>query len=127
MNLDLALSTLAGTVDAPFDLAELALHLARDEYPHLDVAAYLGRLHALAQTLRPRLRGSLEERVQALARFLFEEHGFRGNPGDYYDPRNSYLNEVLDRRLGIPITLSVLAIAVGGRAGLNVIGVGLPG
>jgi regulator of sirC expression with transglutaminase-like and TPR domain len=65
--------------------------------------------------------------VHRLRRFLFEEEGFAGNAGDYYDPHNSCLNDVLDRRLGIPITLSVLAIEVGRRVGLRVDGVGLPG
>src|SRR6185295_3779128 len=61
------------------------------------------------------------------SQFLFEEEGFRGNAEDYYDPRNSFLNDVLDRRLGIPITLSVLYIVVAARAGLEAAGVGLPG
>ena len=60
-------------------------------------------------------------------RYLFHDLGFHGNERDYYDPRNSYLNDVLDRRMGLPITLSVIAMAVGTRAGLEVAGVGLPG
>jgi regulator of sirC expression with transglutaminase-like and TPR domain len=127
MNLDSTLAALAADPTASVDLAELALHLARDEYPTLDVAAYLARLDALADELRPRLAGSLAARTAELAHFLFEEHDFAGNADDYYDPRNSYLNDVLDRKLGIPITLSVVAIAVGARAGLTVAGVGLPG
>jgi regulator of sirC expression with transglutaminase-like and TPR domain len=101
--------------------------LARDEYPDLDAPVYLARLDSLAADLRPRLVGSLSARTAELAHFLFEEQGFAGNADDYYDPRNSYLSDVLDRRLGIPITLSVLAMAVGARAGLTVAGVGLPG
>jgi regulator of sirC expression with transglutaminase-like and TPR domain len=65
--------------------------------------------------------------VAALARYLFHEQGFEGNERDYYDPRNSYLNEVLIHRSGLPISLSILAMAVAGRAGLTVVGVGLPG
>jgi regulator of sirC expression with transglutaminase-like and TPR domain len=127
MNLDAALDRLADDPTAPIDVAVVALHLARDEYPDLDIPAYLERLEALARQVRPWLRGGLAHRVAGLCRFLFEEQGFHGNEEDYYDPRNSYLNEVLDRRTGLPITLSVVAMAVGTRAGLDVAGVGLPG
>ena len=109
------------------DVAAVALWLAADEYPDLDPSAYLDRLNALADRARPRLVGSLPKQVTALSHFLFEDEGFRGNAADYYDPRNSYLNDVLDRRAGIPITLSVVAMAVGRRVGLDVVGVGLPG
>ena len=112
---------------APLDLAELALTLARDEHPSLDVEAYLAELAAMAREVRPRLCGGLTARTSALCRYLFEDVGFRGADRDYYDARNSYLNEVMDRRQGIPITLSVAAMAVGTRAGLEVSGVGLPG
>jgi regulator of sirC expression with transglutaminase-like and TPR domain len=112
---------------ATCDLAELALELARDEYPDLDVEAHLSELDAMAHEARAYVRGGLEARVQGLCRYLFHDMGFRGNKRNYYDPRNSYFNQVLDRRTGIPISLSVLAMAVGGRAGLDVQGVGLPG
>jgi regulator of sirC expression with transglutaminase-like and TPR domain len=127
MNLDTALTTLAGDPAAPLDLAELALELAREEYPTLDVEAVLAELSGLAHELRPRLRGGLAARVEALVRYLFHDLGFSGNERDYYDPRNSYLSDVLDRRTGLPITLSVIAMAIGTRAGLDVAGVGLPG
>lgn len=127
MDLDHALQTLAADPAAPIDPFELGLHLAADEYPGLDVPVYLSRLDDLADRLAPRLAGSLPERVAALTGFLFAAEGFAGNEADYYDPRNSYLNEVLDRRLGIPLTLSLLAAAVGDRCGLTVVGVGLPG
>lgn len=127
MDLDQALSTLAIHPAAPLDLAELALALARDEYPALDVEASLNELQAMAQEARNYLRGDLAAKASGLARYLFHEMGFHGNTRNYYDPRNSYLNDVLDRRTGIPITLSVLAMAVAGRAGLEVAGVGLPG
>ncbi|HEY7156337.1 MAG TPA: transglutaminase-like domain-containing protein [Gemmataceae bacterium] len=127
MNLDMALMLLSHTPDAPLDLAETALALARDEYPALDVEAYLGELDGMAHEARPRLRGDLTQRVRGLCRYLFHDMGFRGNQQNYYDPRNSYLNDVLDRRAGIPITLSAVAMAVGRRAGLHVVGVGLPG
>lgn len=127
MDLDATLAALAADPRHPVDLAELGLHLAADEYPDLDIPVYLARLDALADELRPRLSGSLADRTAELAHFLFEEHGLAGNPDDYYDARNSYLSDVLDRKLGIPITLSVVAVAVGTRAGLAVAGVGLPG
>src|SRR5260370_20352524 len=127
MNLDHALSLLARDPDAPLDLAELALTLARDECPELDVEAYLAELDGMAREAQAYLGGGLEARVRGLCRYLFHEMGFRGNSQAYYDPRNSYFNEVLDRRTGIPITLSAVAMAVGNRAGLEVVGVGLPG
>lgn len=127
MNLDTALDRLRENPDAPFDLAELALLVARDEYHSLDVESELAELDAMAHELRPRLRGGLTSRVEALGRYLFHEHGFAGDERDYYDPRNSYLNDVLTRRVGLPLSLSILAVAVGNRAGLDVRGVGLPG
>ncbi|MFN4261666.1 MAG: SirB1 family protein [Gemmataceae bacterium] len=127
MNLDAYLKLLANDVSAPVDVAEVALLLARDEYPLLDVEAYLCELNALAHEARRYVRGNLASRTHGLCRYLFHEMGFRGNVQNYYDPRNSYLNQVLDRRTGIPITLSVVTLAVAGRAGLPVVGVGLPG
>jgi regulator of sirC expression with transglutaminase-like and TPR domain len=127
MDLDRTLAALAADPDHPTDVAAVALHLAADEYPALDVPAYLAKLDDLADAVTPRLAGPLPARVAVFTQFLFAECGFRGNAGEYYDPRNSYLNEVIDRRLGLPITLSVLAAAVGRRCGLTVAGVGLPG
>ena len=110
-------------------LAEAALVIAAHEYPGLDVNAYLARIDAMAETLRSRMRRDIgpTDTLVALNRYLFEELGFSGNTTDYYDPRNSYLNEVLDRRLGIPITLSVLCIEIGRRIGLALHGVSFPG
>ena len=127
MDVDATLRRLAADPFAPVDLAALALHLAADEYPELDVPSYLARLDGYAAALAPRLAGPLADRVAELAALLFDEEGFVGNAEEYYDPRNSYLNDVLDRKLGIPLTLSLVAMAVGGRAGLTVHGVGLPG
>jgi regulator of sirC expression with transglutaminase-like and TPR domain len=123
MDLDATLGQLADNPCAPFDVAEVALHLARDEYPALDVEAYLSELDAMAHEARRYLRAQ----VTGLCRYLFHEMGFRGNQQDYYDPRNSFLNQVMDRRTGIPITLSAVAMAVAARAGMAVEGVGLPG
>src|SRR5260370_42310658 len=127
MDLDQALNQLAEQEDAPMDVAELALWLARDEHTDVDVAAYLSELDGMAHEAKKYLRGTLEARVTGLCRYLFHEMGFHGNTQDYYVPPNSYLNQVLDRRTGIPIALSVVAMAVGQRAGLQVVGVGLPG
>ena len=127
MDLDKALNQLAEDTAAPLDVAELSLCLARDEYADLDVDAYLSELTSMAHEAKKYVRGSLEKRVSGLSRYLFYEMGFRGNVEEYYDPRNSYLNDVLDRRTGIPISLSVLTMAIGARAGLVLEGIGLPG
>ncbi|MFL6655068.1 MAG: transglutaminase family protein, partial [Sulfurifustis sp.] len=88
--------------DDEINLAEAALLMAADEYPGIDVANYLYKLDELAAGVRNRLsaEASFEDRVVALNEFLFEVQGFSGNTDDYYDPRNSFLNEVLDRKLG---------------------------
>src|SRR5262245_14410616 len=127
MNLDAALQLLARDPAAPLDVGELALLLARDEYPDLDVEAYLAELAGMAHEASAHLRGDFPAQVSGLCRYLFHEMGFRGNRKEYYDPRNSYLNQVLDRRTGIPISLSVVTMAVAARAGLCVVGIGLPG
>ncbi|HEY8156570.1 MAG TPA: tetratricopeptide repeat protein [Myxococcota bacterium] len=115
--------------DERIDLARSALLIAAEEYPSLDVAHYLDRLDALAREVAPRLEGahSAAERVSVLNRFLFAERGFAGNREHYEDPRNSFLNEVLDRCAGIPITLSLVYMEVARRAGVAVDGVGFPG
>jgi len=112
-----------------FDLAEACLLIAQDAYPDLDIAHYLERIDALAATVGSRVAGDAfaKQKVVALNRYLFNELNFRGNDGDYYDPRNSYLNEVLERRTGIPITLSILYMEIGRRLGLRFQGVSLPG
>jgi len=115
--------------ETQIDLARACLMIAQDAYPGLDVEGYLGEIERLAARLRgrlPRTQGS-EERLVALNQFLFDELGYSGNADDYYDPRNSYLNEVLDRRTGIPLTLSVLYLEVGRRIGLALEGVSFPG
>jgi regulator of sirC expression with transglutaminase-like and TPR domain len=113
----------------PVDLARAALAVAREEYPDLDEAAYLGRLDELAAGALAGLPSgaSPQRRVGRINAWLFHEQGFAGNRDDYYDPRNSYLNEVLDRRLGIPLTLCIVYMEVGKRCGLRVDGVGFPG
>lgn len=111
------------------ELCEAALVIAAQEYPGLDIVAYLARIDEMGATLRSRLRQDIgsTERILALNRYLFDELGFRSNVADYYDPRNSFLNDVIDRRLGIPITLSLVYLAVGRRIGLVLHGVSFPG
>jgi regulator of sirC expression with transglutaminase-like and TPR domain len=111
------------------DLAEAALLVAADLRPDVDAAACLARLDALAEAARGRVLAAWSDaaRVETLNRFLFEEQGFRGNREEYEDPRNSLLHEVLERRLGLPITLSLVYLEVGRRLGLPVEGIGFPG
>lgn len=112
-----------------FSLAEACLSLAADAYPSVDVAAGVARLDAIAATVRGRLAAdaAASAKVAALNRHLYAELGFAGNRDDYYDPRNSYLNEVLERRTGIPITLAIVYLEVGRRLGLALEGVSFPG
>jgi regulator of sirC expression with transglutaminase-like and TPR domain len=114
--------------DADVDLAEASLLIAGEEYPDLEPGRYLARLDEMAAALGRRAGDArAEEAVAALNRLLFEQEGFHGNTEDYYDPRNSFLNDVLDRRMGIPISLCTVYMEVGRRAGLSVEGVSLPG
>jgi regulator of sirC expression with transglutaminase-like and TPR domain len=119
----------AAREDVDIPLAEAALVIAQERYPDLDVEGWLGRLDAMAEAFRRRLRPDIpyRETVLLLNRYVFDELGFSGNSGDYYDPRNSYLNDVLDRRLGIPITLAIVYMEIGRRAGLRLEGVAFPG
>ena len=110
------------------DLARAALLVGAEEEPrHADVNRCLARLDEMGEEARARAVRRGGPRVEALNAYLFEELGFNGNESDYYDPRNSMLHQVLTRRTGIPITLSVVYIEVGRRAGLRVEGLGLPG
>jgi regulator of sirC expression with transglutaminase-like and TPR domain len=112
----------------PVPLARGALLIAKEEYPGLDVDACLDKIAAMAREAEPIVHAGSDpiERVQLLSHFLFELKGFEGNTENFSDPRNSFLNEVIDRRLGIPITLSVVYLEVGRRLGLNLYGVSFP-
>ena len=120
--------TLVSRPDETLDIARIALALALDEYPDLDVGPYLAWLDATAEAIADAadLAMPLPERLAMLDRQLFEVEGFRGNGDDYFDPRNSYLNDVIDRRTGIPITLSVVYLEVGWRLGLPLVPVSFP-
>ncbi len=111
------------------NLARAALLVAREEYPQLPEERYLGQLDLLAEEARDRLDDENAPLVvlQELLGSLYRRHGFRGNREAYYDPRNSFLNDVLDRRLGIPLTLGIVVLEVGWRLGLPVEGVNFPG
>jgi regulator of sirC expression with transglutaminase-like and TPR domain len=115
--------------DDRIDLARSALLVAREEYPQLPVAAYLARLEELAEETRGRLNGESAPLLilQELLNTLYRHHHFKGNREAYYDPRNSFLNDVLDRGLGIPLTLGIVLLEVGWRLGLPLEGVNFPG
>jgi regulator of sirC expression with transglutaminase-like and TPR domain len=123
------LALLAAGEEADLDLARAALYLAAEEYPTLDADAYVARLDAMAHDAAdlPLDTAPPLGRLLALNRYLFAEQGFTGNAHHYYDPRNSFLNEVLDRQMGIPITLSVVYLELGWRLELPLAGVGMPG
>jgi regulator of sirC expression with transglutaminase-like and TPR domain len=127
-------------VSADPDLASAALLIARVEYPELDAARYLALLDFLGAEAHRRVAAAvpladtpedvdpaLYAKIAALNEFLFDEMGFVGNEADYEDPRNSFLNEVLDRRTGIPISLSVVYMEVARRADVEVEGINFPG
>jgi regulator of sirC expression with transglutaminase-like and TPR domain len=115
--------------DERIDLLRAALTFARIEYPELDPAPYIAQVEALSQRVASRIddAGDPVQCIAALNYVLFDEEMFRGNTADYYNPRNSFINDVLDRRLGIPITLALLYMEVGRRAGFQLFGVGMPG
>jgi len=112
-----------------FNLAEASLMLAQDVYPNIDIPGYVGQLDRIAEAIKKRIAGDAfaEQKLKALNYYLFNEMRFSGNIDEYYDPRNSYLNEVIERRTGIPITLSILYLEIGKRLGLNLKGVSFPG
>jgi regulator of sirC expression with transglutaminase-like and TPR domain len=124
-------ASFAGEVSRPeaeVDLARAALLVGAEEEPRLcKVERCLALLDEMGEEARARTLRAEGSRVEALNRYLFDERRFEGNEADYYDPRNSMLHRVLERRAGIPITLSIVYAEVGRRAGLAVEGVGLPG
>ena len=115
--------------DPEIDLARACLLIAKDAYPGLEVDGYVGEIDRLAARLRAGIPPdcAAEERVVTLNEFLFDDLGFSGNTGNYYDPRNSYLNQVIDRRTGIPISLAILYMEFGRRVGLELEGISFPG
>jgi regulator of sirC expression with transglutaminase-like and TPR domain len=112
-----------------FDVVEAALWVAYEEYADLDVEREVGRLHLLAAEGAHRVAHLPNPfaRHDGLQRFFVDDLGFRGNATDYEDPRNSFMNEVLDRRLGIPLTLTLIFMELAQAAGFRTAGVALPG
>lgn len=113
----------------PLPLLEATLEIAAEEHETMDVGAQVARVETIGAEAASRLAGLTNTfaKLDALRVFLFEDLGFKGNVDNYDDPRNSYLDDVLERKLGIPLTLSILVIEVARRAGLAAEGVGLPG
>ncbi len=122
-------NTLARLGDDELPLLGTALLIARDEYPDLDAASYWAQVDTYATALRPQLDRDIDlpARLTAINKYLFEEVGFAGNDVQYDDPRNSYLNQVVDRKLGIPISLAVIQIEVTRRLGMPLEGISFPG
>jgi len=117
------------TDDERIDLLRAALAIARAEYPDLRLEPYIARIDSLGRRVCSQVSdyGDANATIAAINRVLFDQEHFRGNREHYYDPRNSFLNEVLDRKLGIPISLSIVYLEVAKRAGLPLFGVGMPG
>ncbi|MBW4626021.1 MAG: SirB1 family protein [Brasilonema octagenarum HA4186-MV1] len=115
--------------DEHIDLAKAALYIAQEEYPNIDPEEYLNAFDTMAVELEERLpsqRYPLRV-IQSINQYLYDDLGFAGNQKDYYDPRNSFLNNVIDRRLGIPITLALVYMEVSRRIDFPTVGVGMPG
>ena len=115
--------------DGAVPLAEAALLMACEENPQLELSPYLDRLDEFANVVRPRLQPwfSPLDTIDTLNDVLFGIFGFRGNTENYNDPRNSFFNDVLERRTGIPITLSAVYLEVARRVSFPIVGVGMPG
>jgi regulator of sirC expression with transglutaminase-like and TPR domain len=121
--------------DKELDLERAALLIAEAEYPGLDIARYVAKLDELGAEARSRLlasglrpgRAPVSVTLTTILHLLYRDLGFRGNVADYYDPRNSFLNLVLERRTGIPISLALVLMAVAKRCGLRLQGVSFPG
>ena len=122
-------SELAALDEEAFPLDRAALVLATEEYPEIDIPAYLRQLDTFAAGAEVLIGvdRSPVNMIEGLNEILFVQEGLRGNTEDYYDPRNSFLNEVLDRKLGIPISLSVIYMEVARRISFRINGVGFPG
>jgi regulator of sirC expression with transglutaminase-like and TPR domain len=115
--------------DKYINLARAALYIAQEEYPDLDPAEYLNVLDTMAMELEDRLPSSRYPLriIQSINQYLYEELGFHGNKIDYYDPHNSFLNDVIERKTGIPITLALVYMVVAKRIDFSMVGVGMPG
>lgn len=115
--------------DEDIDLGKAALYIAGEEYPHLDYEEYLNALDVMAAEVAERLpQEHYPLRViQTINNYLYDDLGFRGNEEDYYNPRNSFLNYVIEKRRGIPITLSLVYLEIARRIDFPMVGIGMPG
>ena len=115
--------------DQGFALLEAAIAVAQDDHPQLDPQGVLSQVDALGERLKRRVPADavVLQKLRFLNRFFFQDLGFAGNVNNYYDPRNSYVHEVLETRRGIPITLALLYIELAAHIGLNARGVSFPG
>lgn len=115
--------------DAQINLEKAALYIAQEEYPNLDVDEYLNALDTMADDIREQLpiESYPLKILKTINHYLYEDLGFVGNTEDYYDPGNSFLNDVIDRRTGIPITLSLVYLAIAQRLDFPMVGIGMPG
>lgn len=115
--------------DEQINLAKASLYFCATQYPTLNFEQYLKTLDVIAEKIRERLpdRAYPLKIIKSINQYLFDDLGFRGNSSNYYDPRNSFLNEVIDRRTGIPITLSVVYLEIAKRIDFPMVGIGMPG
>ena len=115
--------------DEKIDLAKASLYYAKAEYPEIEILEYLDFLDGIATEIESQLDGERYplKVIKAINFELFDGWGFQGNSRDYYDPDNSFLNRVIDRRAGIPITLSVIYLAIAQRLDFPMVGIGMPG
>ncbi|BAU10605.1 hypothetical protein LEP3755_10900 [Leptolyngbya sp. NIES-3755] len=115
--------------DENIDLEKAALYIAQEEYPNLDIEQYLNTIDKMAAEIQMRLPEEAYPLriVQTINQYLYKEQGFYGNSEDYYDPQNSFLNDVIDRKTGIPISLALLYLAIAKRIDFPMVGIGMPG
>ena len=115
--------------DREINLATAALYIAQIEYPDLDLDRYLGMLDTMATEVSqklPKTRYPLKT-IQTINQYLYTEHNFRGNEQDYYNPKNSFLNDVIDLQTGIPLTLAIVYLEIAKRIDFPMVGIGMPG
>ncbi|MGK7916589.1 MAG: SirB1 family protein [Prochloraceae cyanobacterium] len=115
--------------DEQINLAKAALYYAQVEYPDLDPEEYLNALDTMAEEIKELLPATPYplKVIKTINQYLFDDLGFQGNTSDYYNPSNSFLNEVIDRRTGIPLTLSVVYLEIAQRLDFPMVGIGMPG
>lgn len=128
-SVDPEFTRIIGGADDAINLAEAALLIARSEYPALDVDYYLDMLDDMASAIAGQLPdyGTTPQTLGQINHYLFNQHGYSGNLHNFLDPRNSFLNDVIERKLGIPISLSLLYMEIGQRLGLSIEGISFPG